>query len=631
MFNNGFSGLIPGSLVNCPFLCRVRIQNNQLSGALPAGFGLLPNLTRLELAKNSLNGSIPLDLSQASKLSFVDLSYNEFQGGLSPDLWKKMAVLQSFYASNNKLVGRIPSDFGDCPSLCVLDLSGNYLTGNIPTSIRMCKRLLRLDLKQNELSGLIPPDLASLPVLAMLDLSENSLTGTISPEFSNSTALEILNVSYNFLSGQLPREGIFKSLNPDAFVGNAGLCGGVLPNPCFLTDNINGRSPTVTKKRHGSLVLILGVMFSVSLAILLLGSHVFYRKFQNRVPCRNIKFKDSSYLSEEWPWRLTAFQRLSFTSADILACIKESNIIGVGGTGTVYKAEMPSGEIVAVKKLWRSHENAKDYQDPGFLAEADVLGRLRHRNIVKLLGYCHNNVNPMLIYEYMPNGSLAEALHGKEAPLTNMLADWVTRYNIAAGIAQGLCYLHHDCFPLVVHRDVKSNNILLDSNLNARVADFGVAKLIENNETMSTVAGSYGYIAPEYAYTLKVDEKSDIYSFGVVLMELLTGKRPIGPHEFGEGMNIVEWVRSKLAGKDGIEQALDPNVAGSSNSVKEEMILVLRIALLCTSRAPRDRPSMRDVVTMLGEAMPRRKSSANTKDTQHCHRHEYSLQIMKST
>lgn len=604
LFNNYFSGPIPNTLSNCPSLRRVRMQNNQLSGAIPAGFGLLPSLNRLELARNRLNGTIPFDLSQSLKLSVLDLSSNDFEGSLPWNI-SKMVSMESFNASKNNLNGKIPTDFGGCSSLSVLDLSENHLSGTIPTSIKICEKLVSLNLKQNELSGPIPSELAAMPALAMLDLSQNALTGIISPEFGNATALEIFNVSYNNLSGPLPIQGIFRSANPNAFVGNTDLCGGILANCYFSTDSLRHPS-TKTKKGPGPLVWMAGVIFAVLLAILVLGGRLLCIKFKTGFFCRKISFKDND-LNEDWPWRLTAFQRLSFTSKDILACIEESNIIGMGGTGTVYKAEMPSGEIVAVKKLYNT-----DKKMPGFLAEADVLGRLRHRNIVRLLGYCYNYSNPMLIYEYMPNGSLADALHGKSS-INNLLADWVTRYNIAVGIAQGLCYLHHDCSPLVIHRDVKSNNILLDSNLDARVADFGVAKLVESNEAMSIIAGSYGYIAPEYAYTLKVDKKSDIYSFGVVLMELLTGKKPVEP-EFGEAMNIVEWVRSKFKINDGKEEALDPSVAASSKCVKEEMMLVLRIALACTSRLPTDRPSMRDVVTMLGEAKPRRKSSENIRD-----------------
>lgn len=606
LFNNHFSGPIPNSLANCLSLRRVRMQNNQLSGAIPAGFGLLPNLNRFELAKNMLNGSIPFDLSLSSKLSFLDLSNNEFEGSLPGNI-SKMVSLENLYASNNNLVGKIPTDFGGCSRLSVLDLSENHLSGTIPRSIRICEKLVRLDLKQNELSGAIPSELAAISALAMLDLSQNALTGIISPEFGKATALEIFNVSYNNLSGPLPIQGIFRSANPDAFVGNPNLCGGILTNCHFITNSLLPPS-TLDKKGPRPLAWMVGVICAVSLAmaIFLLGGRLLCIKSENGFFCWKISLKDNN-LNEDWPWQLTAFQRLSFTSMDILACIEESNIIGMGGTGTVYKAEMPSGEIVAVKKLYNM-----DKKKPGFLAEVDVLGRLRHRNIVRLLGYCYNYSNPMLIYEYMSNGSLADALHGKKS-LNNLLADWVTRYNIAVGIAQGLCYLHHDCSPSVIHRDVKSSNILLDSNLDARVADFGVAKLVESNEAMSTIAGSYGYIAPEYAYTLKVDEKSDIYSFGVVLMELLTGKRPVEP-EFGEAMNIVEWVRSKFRVKDEKEEALDHNVAASSNSVKEEMMLVLRIALVCTSRLPTDRPSMRDVVTMLSEARPRRKISANVRN-----------------
>lgn len=206
--------------------------------------------------------------------------------------------------------------------------------------------------------------------------------------------------------------------------------------------------------------------------------------------------------NKEWPWRLVAFQRLNFSSAEILACLKESNVIGMGGTGMVYKAEIQRPHsIIAVKKLWGSTGDIE--AGDNLLAEVELLGRLRHRNIVRLLGYLHNENEVMMVYEYMPNGNLGAALHGsKQAGKNNMLVDWVSRYNIALGVAQGLAYLHHDCHPPVIHRDVKSNNILLDENFEARIADFGLAKMmLHKNETVSMVAGSYGYIAPgEYLH-----------------------------------------------------------------------------------------------------------------------------------
>ncbi|KAG0457522.1 hypothetical protein HPP92_022679 [Vanilla planifolia] len=312
-----------------------------------------------------------------------------------------------------------------------------------------------------------------------------------------------------------------------------------------------------------------------------------------------------------WPWRLTAFQRLSFTSAEVLASIKESNVVGMGATGIVYKAEMPRHRtVVAVKKLWR-----RDYGDDEvgeLISEVNLLGRLRHRNIVRTLGYIHNDADTMILYEYMPNGSLWEALHGgggEAGTAASVLVDWVSRYNIALGVAQGLAYLHNDCHPPVIHRDVKSSNILLDANLEARIADFGLARvMLRKNETVSTVAGSYGYIAPEYGYTMKVNEKTDTYSYGVVAMELVTGKKPVEAN-FGEGEDIVGWVRERIR-SDRAEEVLDRSVGGLCRSVREEMLLVLRVAVLCTARVPKDRPSMRDVVLMLSEAKPRRKSSS---------------------
>jgi serine/threonine protein kinase len=291
----------------------------------------------------------------------------------------------------------------------------------------------------------------------------------------------------------------------------------------------------------------------------------------------------------------------------VLDCLTEDNIIGRGGAGTVYKGVMPSGSIVAVKRLAGEGKGAS--HDHGFSAEIQTLGKIRHRNIVRLLGFCSNHETNLLVYEYMPNGSLGELLHNKER---SQNLDWETRYNIAVQAAHGLCYLHHDCSPLIVHRDVKSNNILLDSSFQAHVADFGLAKLFQDSgksESMSSIAGSYGYIAPEYAYTLKVNEKSDIYSFGVVLLELLTGKRPIEA-EYGDGIDIVQWVRRKIQTKDGVLEVLDPRMGGVGVPLQEVM-LVLRVALLCSSDLPIERPTMRDVVQMLTDVKPKSKGGAS--------------------
>ncbi|WOH01814.1 hypothetical protein DCAR_0521199 [Daucus carota subsp. sativus] len=604
LFNNGLSGPIPAGLSGCMSLIRVRIQNNNLSGTIPVGFGKLPKFQRLELANNSLTGQIPNDIVSSTSISFIDLSHNHLQNSL-PFSILSIPNLQNLLVSNNELVGEIPDQFQDSPSLSILDLSSNHFTGSIPASIASSEKLVTLDLGNNQLSGPIPKAIAMMPTLAILDLSNNSLTGGIPGTFGNSPALEVLNVSYNKLEGPVPENGMLRTANPNDLVGNAGLCGSILPPCSHDMAYTSGQGRFHAKHIIGGWVI--GISTLLALVIAAFGAKTLYNKWYTNGSC----FEEKYELGKgEWPWRLMAFQRLDFKSNDILASITESNVVGMGATGIVYKAEMQRlNTVVAVKKLWRTTTDIEMGGSDDLVGEVNLLGRLRHRNIVRLLGFLHNNGNAMIIYEYMQNGSLGEALHGKEAG--TLLVDWVLRYNIAVGVAQGLAYLHHDCHPLVIHRDVKSNNILLDANLEARIADFGLAKMMpKKNETVSMVAGSYGYIAPEYGYTLKVDEKSDIYSYGVVLMELLTGKRPLDPG-FGESVDIVEWIRRKRLDNKALEETLDPNV-GNCQHVQEEMLLVLRIAILCTAKFPKDRPSMRDVITMLGEAKPRRKSSSNT-------------------
>ncbi|KAK9069015.1 hypothetical protein SSX86_013131 [Deinandra increscens subsp. villosa] len=602
MFNNNFSGEIPAGLARCNSLVRVRMQNNFFSGQIPVGFGSLPKLQRLELASNNLTGQIPNDISSSSSLSFIDFSRNQLRSSL-PSSILSIPNLQNFLVSENNLIGKIPNQFQDCPSLSILDLSSNHFTGGIPSSIASCQKLVYLNLRNNQLTGEIPVPISKIGTLAVLDLSNNSLTGGIPEEFGNSPALESLNVSYNMLQGPVPENGMLRTINPNDLVGNNGLCGNVLV-PCAGSSYNSRHGGLRTKHVIAGWVIGLSVVLAVLIAAV--TGKFLYDKWYSNGGCFESRFE---MRKTEWPWRLMAFQKLNFTSSDILNCVNESNVIGMGATGVVYKAEIQrSNVVVAVKKLWSTKSDVEFGTSAGdFVGEVNVLGKLRHRNIVRLLGFLHNDTNGMIVYEYMPNGSLGEALHGR----VGLLVDWVLRYNIAVGVAQGLAYLHHDCYPAVIHRDVKPNNILLDENMEARIADFGLARMmVKKNETVSMVAGSYGYIAPEYGYTLKVDEKSDVYSYGVVLMELITGKRPIEP-EFGDAVNIVEWVRRKINENRPLTQVVDQNV-GNCKHVEEEMLLVLRVALICTAKFPKDRPSMRDVLSMLEEARPRRKGGNNT-------------------
>eukprot|EP00253_Pinus_taeda_P019765 PITA_19765 len=417
-----------------------------------------------------------------------------------------------------------------------------------------------------------------MPNLNSLNVSRNRLNESIPTEFENMPNLSSADFSYNNFSGGVP-EGLSSLFDARYFAGNPSLCG-----PCLRPCSSFIRGSTV--REHIKLGLLLGLLaLGLFLCLLALAIGVVIIK------ARSVK-KEGDAKS----WKMTAFQKLNFGSDDILECLKEENVIGRGGAGVVYRGMMPSGEQVAVKKLVGFNGRGSS-NDHGFSAEIKTLGKIRHRHIVKLLAFCSNRDTNLLVYEYMPNGSLGELLHGSNG---QPLADWNTRYKIALEAAKGLCYLHHDCRPLILHRDVKSNNILVDANFEAHVADFGLAKFLQHSgasEYMSSVAGTFGYIAPEYVYTLKVDEKSDVYSFGVVLLELVTGKKSVGDCEFEEGMNIAGWAKMiTKSAKEEVWRIIDPRL---SNVRMEEAKHILFVALLCIKKQSVRRPTMREVVHLL--------------------------------
>ncbi|GER43157.1 leucine-rich receptor-like protein kinase family protein [Striga asiatica] len=575
MLNNALTGNIPANLGNCPSLLRVRLRGNRLQGEVPPQLWGLPRVYLLELSGNELSGNISSTIGGAKNLSVLAISNNRFSGSIPSEIGQ-LDCLVDFSAGSNFLTGEIPSSIINLRQLGRLDLSNNNLSGGIPKEINSLKLLNELDLGNNRLSGHIPDKLGHLPTLNYLDLSNNNFSGEIPLSLQN-LKLNSLNLSQNMLSGDVPP--LFSDeAHRDSFLGN--------PELCFYNSSSCNRK---AEEEDRVFLWVTRFVFTTTSLVLLVGIIWFVS-----LRCRKIEQMAKKDRAAVTKW--TSFHKLAFNDSEIINDLKESNVIGGGASGKVYKLVTSNGEEVAVKKLHEKCEN--DENNPEFDVEVETLGKIRHKNIVKLLSCCDAENYKLLVYEYMPNGSLGDLLHGGEKE--SEFLDWPTRFLIALGAAEGLSYLHHDCDPPIVHRDVKSNNLLLDEEFGVKISDFGVAKVVkevENGvESMSVIAGSCGYIAPEYAYTLRVNEKSDIYSFGIVILELVTRKLPTDP-ELG-GRDLATWVSTTLE-SGGIDQVIDPNL---DSSFHEHIRKVIDIGLVCSSTLPTSRPSMRRVVSMLRES-----------------------------
>nr|XP_012569130.1 MDIS1-interacting receptor like kinase 2-like isoform X1 [Cicer arietinum] len=626
--HNHFTGPVPTSLKNCSSIERIKLHVNQIEGDIAQDFGVYPklkyidlsdnkfhgqissnwgkclNLDTFKISNNNISGGIPLEFIRLNKLGRIHLSSNQLTGELPKELGE-MKSLEELEISNNHYYGNIPIEIGLLQRLEDLDLGGNELRGTIPKEVMKLPRLRKLNLSRNKIEGSIPfkfgPALESLDLsgnflngkiptslddlvqLSMLNLSHNMLSGTIPPNFQRT--LDFVNLSDNQLEGPLPNIPAFLHASFESFKNNKRLCGNIT-GLVSCTTNHNRLSKKV-------LLLVFLALGALILFLCLVGISMY-------IWSRKEKPKEESRSEEVETQRGVLFSIWSHDGKMMFENIIEATknfddkyLIGVGSQGNVYKAELSAGLIFAVKKLHLvTDEEMSFFSSKSFKSEIETLTRIKHRNIIKLHGYCQHSKFSFLVYKFMDGGSLDQILNNE----TQAIAfDWEKRVNVVKGVANALSYMHHDCSPPIVHRDISSKNILLNLDYEAHISDFGTAKFLEPGlHSWTQFAGTFGYAAPELSQTMEVNEKCDVYSFGVFALEIIMGKHP------GDLISLFLSPSTRpMAYNTLLIDILDHRPHQVIKPVDEEVILITRLAFACLSQNPRSRPTMDQVSKML--------------------------------
>nr|AJZ70280.1 brassinosteroid insensitive 1 [Linum usitatissimum] len=656
---NELTGSIPSSISNCTNLNWISLSNNRLEGEIPGSIGQLSTLAILKLSNNSLTGPIPPELGDCRSLIWLDLNSNRLTGSIPPDLFKQSGNIAVNFITGKRYVylkndksehchgtgnllefagirsenldrvttrnpcnftriynGHTQPTFNNNGSMIFLDLSYNELSGAIPKEVRTMSYLFIMNLAHNNLSGEIPEELGQLKGLNILDLSSNKLEGRIPQSMTGMSLLNEIDMSNNNLVGMIPEMGQFETFQAQSFINNAGLCGIPLP-PCGGSGRDPGPSRSSSRRTRTSLAASIAMGLVVSMFfILAVFLFVMELKKRKKIKESDDVFMENSHNHSGNGWKLTGAREASLsinlatfetplrrlTFADLLEATNgfhNDSLIGSGGFGDVYKARLKDGNVVAIKKL--IHVSGQG--DREFTAEMETIGKIKHRNLVPLLGYCKIGEERLLVYEYMKYGSLEDVLHrsGTGTGTGMIKLVWNAGRRIAIGAARGLTFLHHNCIPHIIHRDMKSSNVLLDENLDARVSDFGMARLMSAMDThlsVSTLAGTPGYVPPEYYQSFKCSVKGDVYSYGVVLLELLTGKRPTDSEDFGDN-NLVGWVKQHAKLK--ITDVFDPELMKEDPGLVIELLEHLKVASACLDDRPWKRPTMIQVMAMFKE------------------------------
>lgn len=598
--NNKLSGEIVPEFAHCSNLTLLNLASNGFAGTIPPELGQLVNLQELILSGNNLFGDIPIAILGCKSLNKLDLSNNRFNGTIPTEICN-MSRLQYLLLDQNSVKGEIPHEIGNCVKLLELQMGSNYLTGTIPPEIGHIKNLqIALNLSFNHLHGPLPVELGKLDKLVSLDISNNRLSGNIPAAFKGMLSLIEVNFSNNLLTGPIPAFVPFQKSPNSSFSGNKGLCGEPLTSLCGSSgdsDHENDHHRVSYKVILAVLGSGLAVFASVTVVVLLF----MLRERQEKV-AKATGIEDDG--TENRPNIIAGnvfvenLRQAIDLDAAVKATLKDSNKLITGTFSTVYKAVMPSGLIVSVKRL-KSMDRTIIHHQNKMVRELERLSKLCHDNLVRPIGYVIYEDVALLLHHHLPNGTLTQLLH-ESAKQPEYEPDWPTRLSIAVGVAEGLAFLHHVA---IIHLDISSGNVLLDADFKPLLGEIEISKLLDPSKgtaSISAVAGSFGYIPPEYAYTMQVTAPGNVYSFGVVLLEILTTRLPVD-EEFGEGVDLVKWVHTAPLRGETPEQILDARLSTVSFGWRKEMLAALKVALLCTDSTPAKRPKMKKVVEMLQE------------------------------
>ncbi|KAK1694664.1 hypothetical protein QYE76_011361 [Lolium multiflorum] len=616
---NNFIGVIPESVGLLTDMFEMLLYENRLTGMIPSSLGNLAKMTHLELSQNELVGELPPSLASCGSLAYLSVGGNRLTGTIPAQVFTISAMSNILNLSNNFLSGELPMEAGHLRNLPILDLSNNRLTGAIPATIGQCQMLQGLYLGGNLLSGGVPPSLFwDLKGLEELDMSRNNLSGEFPRVLQDMRYLRLLNLSFNRLAGEVPVKGVFANATAVDLTGNGDLCGGIgelhLP-PCAGEAAATDRSLAVKLAVPIACIAFAGVVVCVSL--------VAWRR-------KKASAKVSTPMEEPHP--KVSYADLSTATNGF----SPGNLIGEGSHGSVYRGTMfhDGAECtVAVKVLSLRQRGAP----ATFAAECEALRHARHRNLARILTVCASVDRQgedfrALVYEYMPNGSLERWLHpepGEDGGGGSTLT-LLQRLNAAVDVASALDYLHNDCEVPIAHCDLKPSNVLLDGDMVARVGDFGLARFLDSAEprgqsSSAILKGSIGYIAPEYGMGGKACASGDVYSYGVLLLEMFTGRRPTHAM-FREGLTLARLVEAADSGGPGILSVVDPRLLddvggetmGDSRSrhgrswdqgaaVERCLTSVMRIGASCASELPVKRPGVKEVaneITKLRISLP---------------------------